>query len=276
MSDKKLAIGLLFFWILATSITVVMLLLGQITTVDTVPLFGWESTLTYLVMWILVPIVGSILAVVIVPRILAPFFMFLKKILNRGYHDGYVDVEMDPLRGKKLGPRLVYVYLLIVSLSVIFGSIFDPLQFIPISSSGTDPQYNLAFIWCMVGIAAPLAASLWTVGWVMEDASLIHYKIPSREKGELFEIEPVYKTYSSYLKGFASISTVLSLVVIFNYHLGGGSLFNALSAFLVPFNGVLSIIPAYFLYTMMGQKWLRKNKRKIKYLSEDDLNLYEE
>lgn len=276
MSDKKLAIALLIFAIIDYAIIITMLLLGQVTTVDTVPLFGWESTMTYLVIWILVPVVSGILGVLIVPRILAPFFMFLKKILNLGYHDGYVDVEVKPLRGKKMGPRLIYLYLLIVALSVIFGSIFEPLQFIPISSTAIDPQYDLVFIWCMVGIAAPLAASLWAVGWAMEDASLIHYKIPSREAGDLFEIEPIYKTYSSYLRGFASISTLLSLVVIFNFYLDGGNLFSAASAFLIPFNGMLSTIPAYFLYAMIGQKWLRKNKRKIRYLSEDDLNLYEE
>ncbi|MBN2230867.1 MAG: hypothetical protein JW779_14865 [Candidatus Thorarchaeota archaeon] len=276
MPRKTLATILLLFSFVAAFIVIVELFSGFIIRIDTVPIFGWVSTVTYMIFWIVIPMIGSILVILIVPRILTPLFMLIKKSLNRGYNDGYIDIEMNPLRGKKIGTRLLYLYLLIVALSVIFSSLFDPLEFLPVGTTGFDLRYHIAFIWCMMSIATPIAVSLWSVSWAMEDASLIHYKIPSKEEGELYEIEPVYKTYSSYLKGFAGLSTLFSLVVIFNYLMDVNQVFSAISVFLVPFNGALNAIPAYFIYAMIGSKWLRKNKRGVKYLSESDLDLYTE
>ncbi|MFW9921517.1 MAG: hypothetical protein ACFFED_18095, partial [Candidatus Thorarchaeota archaeon] len=244
----------------------------------TVPLLGWSVSMTYLVFWVVIPLAGSILSILLVPRILAPLFMVIKKALNRGYSDGYVDIDVSSMGGKKMLMRMIYVYLLIIALVTTVGSLFDATQFLPTGGfpSPIDPQYNISFIFCMTGITAPLAVALWSVGWAMEDASLIHYKLPAKEKGELYEIEPVYKTYSSYLKGFAGFSTILSLFVIFNYFMGISRPEDAISVFLVPFHGMLVIIPAYFIFVVIGSKWLRKSKREVKHLTENDLNLYVE
>ncbi len=277
MAKKILAIILLLISLAEIAIVSIGLMMGFIGPSGDVPLLGWCASMTYLVLWVVVPLVGSILAILSVPRILAPLWIYIKKLLNSGYNDGYVDIEISSFGGKKMFMRLVYVYLLITALFATIGSFFDPTQFLTTGpSSPIEPIYNISFIFCMTGIAAPIAVALWAASWAMEDASLIHYKLPAKEQGELYEIEPVYKTYSSYLKGFAGFSTVLSLVVIFNYFIGlpGDRLVDAVSVFLVPFHGMLVIIPAYFIFTMIGSKWLRKNKREIKHLTENDLDLY--
>ena len=87
--------------------------------------------MTYLVLWVVVPLVGSILASLILPRIIAPLWILIKKLLNRGYSDGYVDIEVASFGGKKMFMRLIYVYLLITALFATVGSFFDASQFLP-------------------------------------------------------------------------------------------------------------------------------------------------
>ncbi len=280
MTKKIPAFLLLILALAEIALVSVGLFSGWISHGGIVPILDWETSLAYPVLWVLVPLVGSILAVLLIPRILTPIFMAVKKLIRRGYQDGYVPIEVSGLKTSRLIMRLVYTYLLIVGLFITLMTFVDPELFLPaniysdIANAGLDPHYHISYIFCLSGIAAPIAVALWSVGWALEDAALLHYKLPSKDAGELYEIEPVYRSYSSYLKGFAGFSTVLSLMVIFNAFMSVGWGFDAISVFLVPFHAVLVTVPAYFLFTMIGSKWLRKNKRPIKQMEESDLDLY--
>jgi hypothetical protein len=278
MTSKIPAIIILLIALVETAVVIVGLTTLGFGPPGTVPMLDWGSDMTYLLLWVLVPLIGSILAAVVVPRVLTPLFLVVKKIIRPGYHDGYVPMEVSSFGGRKMVMRLIYVYLLIVGLLTTLISLIDPQPFLPpdVYTSGIAPQYNISFIFCIAGLAAPISVALWSVGWALEDAALIHYKLPPKDSGKLYEIEPVSRSYSSYLKGFASFSTVLSLLVIFNYFIGISMPFDAVSVYLVPFHAMLATVPSYFLFGKMGSKWLRKNKRAVKQLEESDLDLYAE
>lgn len=256
------------------------LLFGNLTHTGIVPILDWESSLAYFVFWVLVPVAGSIIAVLVTPRILTPLFMVVKKILRRGYRDGYVQIESSGLRSTTLLMRMIYTYLLIIGLFTTLMTILDPQAFLPtdIYSNtivlGLDPHYHISYIFCLAGIAAPIAVALWSVGWALEDAALLHFRLPSKDANELYEIEPVYRSYSSYLKGFAGFSTILSLLIIFNSFMNIGWTFDAISVFLVPLHSMIVTVPAYYLFTLIGSKWLRKNKRVIKQMEAHDILSY--
>lgn len=278
MTNKIPSILILLISLAELSFVALGLYGGTMAPSGTVPILNWDSSMTYLIFWVGIPLFGSIIAVLLIPRILTPLFMRIKKLLRRGYSDGYVDTEISPLNGGKMIMRLVYIYLLVIGLLTTLSSFLDPLQFLPTGGppSPIDPLYDISFIFCIAGIAAPISVALWSVGWTLEDAGLLHYNLPSKDSGKLYEIEPVFRSYTSYLKGFASFSTVFSLIVIYNYFLNAGYFFDAISVFLVPFHAMLITVPAYFLFSAIGSKWLRKNKRVLKQLEDTDISLYAE
>ncbi|MBD3404827.1 MAG: hypothetical protein GF411_01670 [Candidatus Lokiarchaeota archaeon] len=275
MTKNIPAMILLFIAIAELALVTVGLSSGGLSPSGIVPILNLDSSITYLIFWIAIPLGGSILAVLIVPRILTPLFMFVKKFLRRGYEDGYVPLEVSGLKTNRMIMRLIYVYLLVVGLLNTLLNLFDPEIFLTndMLTSGINPLYNISYIFCIAGIATPITVALWSVGWALEDAGLIHYKLPAKTSGELYEIEPVYRSYSSYLKGFAGFSTILSLFVMYDYFTSIGLDFDAISVFLIPFHAMLIVIPAYVLFSVFGSKWLRKDKPALKQLETDDLEL---
>ncbi len=280
MTNKIPAILILLIAIVEIAIVVIGLSNGAIAPGGTVPVLNMDSSMTYIIFWVAFPIAGSILAILLIPRILTPVFMLVKKLLSRGFNDGYVDIPSSGFGGRKMFMRLIYVYLFIVGLLTTLMGIFDSQTFLAVDvyadqlAHFLDPSYHISYLFCLTGIAVPLSVALWSVGWALEDAGLLQYKLPPKEENKLYEIEPVYKSYSSYLKGFAGFSAILALVVIFNHFMAIGKAVDAVSAFLVPLHGIFVMIPAYFLFAILGSNWLRKNKRVIKQLEEGDLNLY--
>ncbi|TXT55714.1 MAG: membrane protein of unknown function [Candidatus Thorarchaeota archaeon] len=275
MTKNIPAIILLFIAIAELSLVTVGLSSGSLAPAGIVPIFNLDSSITYLIFWIAIPLGGSILAVLIFPRILTPLFMIIKKVLRRGYNDGYVPMNISGFSTTRMIMRLVYVYLLVVGLLTTLLNLFDPQLFLTndVFTSGINPLYNISYIFCIAGIATPITVALWSVGWALEDAGLIHYKLPPKESGQLYEIEPVYRSYSSYLKGFAGFSTILSLFVMYDYFMSVGLDFDAISVFLIPFHAMLVVIPAYVLFSAIGSNWLRKNKPALKQLEENEVEL---
>ncbi|MBD3340324.1 MAG: hypothetical protein GF353_14515 [Candidatus Lokiarchaeota archaeon] len=80
--------------------------------------------------------------------------------------------------------------------------------------SGVPAIYTNSVLISLISLTLPFVIGLWSIGWALEDSGLMHYKFDNRPGKPLYEIEPVYQNYSSYLRGYAGVSSVLFLVQV--------------------------------------------------------------
>ncbi len=120
----------------------------------------------------------------------------------------------------------------------------------------------------------PIVIGLWSVGWVMDDAGLIHYKLPGRDSKKHFEIEPTHLKYTVGLKTFAGVSAFLFFLSSASYYYINTPE-NFSNLFFVSITGIETIfqaIPAYLIYWNVLRprttKYLTRNLKEIERITE--------
>ena len=123
----------------------------------------------------------------------------------------------------------------------------------------------------------PLVVGLWSVGWTMEDAGLMHFKLPKEEKKVLYEIEPVHLKYNGLIKGYAGITAILYLVSAINFY-ATYDLIPLMNQ--VIFGVVIStflFVPGYVIYLKLAgtlyTKMFRKGKKQAQQMTEKNFPL---
>ena len=185
-----------------------------------IPIFGLQIPYHFLLLVFGIPMVGSIITAFLMPRLFAPIFLKGKRVRLSGYKDAYLPVTQNRLSIKQWFGRASLVSLLILGFIAAIVNIIDPLLFMTqveynefIIETGL-PQLAPPVIITLTGLIAPIAFGLFAISWIMEDAGLIHYSIPPEDEDKLYKVEPVHDSYSSYLKGYSGVSSLIFLISV--------------------------------------------------------------
>jgi hypothetical protein len=122
----------------------------------------------------------------------------------------------------------------------------------------------------------PFVNGLWSIGWVMEDAGLMHYKFEKEERNRLYEIEPVYRNYSYYLKGYAGISSILFLynvIIAWIQVTSESRIADIIASIFLPAIAILLSIPSYIIYgKFVNKKFLiHQDLKQLQILDESQI-----
>ncbi|MFW9982513.1 MAG: hypothetical protein ACFFE3_11420 [Candidatus Thorarchaeota archaeon] len=241
-----------------------------------VPFTGMRAAVTYIIFWLVWPIVGGMVLAVIMPRILGPIFIRLKGAIWRDYENAYVDIQ-PPLTQKRILRRALYLGLLTMGIVSLLVYILPPELFIPPGDvSPPISIFHLASVSTIAGLVVPIAIAMWSVSWSFHDASLVHYKMPDIGKEELYEIEPVYLRYDTLLKGYAGLSSILFIVNLLLYQFVDQQALMVIVVLYVFMHMTLLTLPSLYVHSRMNHLWLRKNLPKARRLTKSDIRILEE
>lgn len=248
-----------------------------------IPITGL-TTVPHFILFGLWGILGSILFVFLFPRIFCPVFLKIKNKVRWRYDDAYINIKPRPFLKIKLLKRAIYLFLLALGLLAFILPMIDPNQWLPANYGvsyyegelGIPARYVLTLLGSIVLLITPFVVGLWSVAWVMEDAGLMHYKFDERKGRELYEIEPIHINYSSYLKGYAGISSIFFLIQVITAWAAVSveqRISDVIGSALLPLNILVIALPAYFIYAKYGikAKFLKKDLRELRKLSEEDI-----
>ncbi len=275
-SEQRSFYILLCITIIGTFVTVIYASINP--NFDIIPLFNLPTVYHFYLLSFVVPIVGCIITAVILPRIIAPIFLRLKKLTMSKYIDAYVEITPQPLSLRKWIGRTLLTTLLLLGLIAVVVQILDPALFMTTELYNELVGYGLAkyappLTISIGGLLVPIAFGMLAAAWAMEDAGLMHYYIPE-EEDRLYEVEPTHMRYTTYLKGYAGLSSLLFIIsIIYQFMVVGGNIENAFVTILLPFFAIIQTIPGYLVYMKMGSQYLKKGLPVIDKIDESNLRL---
>jgi hypothetical protein len=208
-----------------------------------VPWIQLPTSIYFIVMAFIIPIVGGMICVILIPRIVLPLFLKTKGIIWGGFQNGYLETGEDGSNIRRWFSRSLLIALLVIGLIAAIISSIDPYWFITstqyaeFQAEWGYPQFAPPITMSLAGFLSPIALGLWATAWFMEDAGLVHYKFPKDDETGFFEVEPVHVRFSSYVKGYAGVSSLIFIVTIFFLMIN--SWMNALFTLLMPFYAII-------------------------------------
>jgi hypothetical protein len=243
------------------------------------PLFNLPAPYSFLIVAFAIPMIGSIVAAVLMPRIVAPIFLRIKGKVMKNYKNAYINIKPDPLQLRRWLGRAFLTALLILGLMSILVNVINPYQFMNQQQYdmfqeqlGGFVQLSTPIVFALAGLIAPIAFGLWSASWAMEDAGLMHYDIPKSGDTRLYEIEPVYRRYSNYLKGYAGLASLLFMTwVVFLLWSVNIPVLAVIFTLLIPVFSILQTIPGYFVYARLSTSFLTSKLSEINKVSVLDL-----
>ena len=199
----------------------------------------------------------------------------IKQPITGQFNNAYIESGQNTYSLKLWLKRATYTALLCLGLISAIIEAFDPALFMSednLTNLGEFALYSPPVTVALASLILPFALGLWATSWFLEDAGLIHYKVPPEGESGFYEIEPIHSRFNGYIKGFSGISSVIFLGVIF---LQISSLVNewenALFTLLVPFFTIVQMVPAYLIYLKMNKTSLRRDIPKAANLREHDI-----
>lgn len=248
---------------------------------DIMPLLGLPN---YVAMPILALIgIGvSIIAVFIFPRIFAKGFLLIKSKFLYRYKNAYIESKADAFQKRKVIMRSIYLFLLMLGLLSFILPWMEDYAGVFMESPeyyegiGVPVIYVLSLLMPMVFFLLPIVVGLWSISWAMEDAGLMHYKFDERPGRELYEIEPIHIKYTSFLKGYAGISSIFFLInatVAWSSVTSESRTTDIVMTILIPAVTILLALPAYIIYAkyVNVNKLMRAEYPELKEISEEEI-----
>ncbi len=248
---------------------------------NAIPLFGLSHQLNNLVIYIVIPLIGGTIFLIIFTFIITPLFLRLKRQIWRNYKDAYIDIGEEPFYFKKFLKRGIFMILLnigiigvIYNLDILDYRLFaSPENVKWATESGFPLKYENNVLIGLMSLIAPFVIGIWSVGWAMDDAALIHYRLPKGDSGKLFEIEPIHYRYNSLIKGYAGISALVFYIgVIIYYIVYGMPIYFIFILSIAALTILASTIPVYLIYWKLCRprliKKLRKNLIEVERITE--------
>ena len=290
MSEKK-KLNKFFIGLLIAFIIVYFFMSIRLITADrksgVIPISGLPEVYHMMLFFMIFPLILTIVAVIVFPRVFAPLLLKGKRIIFRRYNDAYIDSDPDVLLPKIFIKRAIYIFLLTLGILAIIVPFMSnevaKLFLLPKNAEYYEEEgLNLRFVLPVLfaitfTFILPIVMGLWSIGWSLEDSGLIHYsglKGQRERLDKLFEIEPTHLRYNSYLKGYAGISSIIFLVSLSVYFSGfEGRAEDALFVILTPLMTIFISVPAYIFYNLTKGKfgYLRKKLPEAKRIAEADL-----
>jgi len=295
MTERKKLVKILIIYIIGFVIFNIIMIL-QILSVERqpgiVPISGLTEELHMLVFFFILPPLLSIAAVLIFPRIFPALLLKSKKIVYKRYKDAFIETDLNAFTSKKVVIRLIYIFLLTLGfLAIVLPLMSQGVARMFINtgtvefyeSEGLDLRFVLPVLMTITfAFIFPIVIGLWSVGWALADAGLVHYSGLEGQKeryDKLFEIEPTHMKYNNYLKGYAGISSVvflISLAIYFAGFQGRGS--DVTTVILIPAISIFYSILPYVVYGLDKGKFqnLRKDLPEAKRIAEADFIIKKE
>ncbi len=242
---------------------------------DLVPLLGLHYSIHDLIFTVLWPIFGTILLLLCFSRIISHLYLKYKAFTMRKYENTYVQIQDNyRLSSKKLMSRVLYVVLMSFGMIrfLISLNLYSPEI---IASNWQSFYHDLPDKYLLFNsplLVLPIIVAISSIGWILEDIGLMHYKYDGKKN--FFEFEPIHYRYNSFLKGFAGISTIF---FIFSYIIEGLLLpYNSISYInqylifnlMMGFLSAAAMLPGYFIYNRLNKDHLIKNLQKLTDLFE--------
>jgi hypothetical protein len=242
-----------------------------------VPLTRLNSAITYILLWLVWPVLGGIFLVLVMPRILGPLFLKIKGVVWRDYKNAYVDLPQPAVTQRRVIRRAIYLGLLSMGIVSILIYIIPPSLLIS-PGEVDDPisVFHMASIASIAGFVVPISIAVWSTGWSYRDASLVHYKIPDDGVDDLYEIEPIYLRFDSFLKGYAGFSSILFIINLVIVQFTTQDFAMALLVLYVFMHVSLLTLPAIYVHSRMNHMWLRKNLPKARRFTKSSVQILEE
>lgn len=242
---------------------------------DLVPLLGLHYSIHDLIFTVLWPIFGTILLLLCFSRIISHLYLKYKAFTMRKYENTYIQIQDNyRLSSKKLMSRVLYVVLMSFGMIrfLISLNLYSPEIIASIWQSSYPELLDKYLLFNSPLLVLPIIVAISSIGWVLEDIGLMHYKYDGKKN--FFEFEPIHYRYNSFLKGFAGISTfffIFSLIVesllLPPYSIGyimQYFMFNLMMGFL----SAATMLPGYFIYNRLNKDHLKKNLRELTDLFE--------
>jgi len=251
---------------------------------ETIPLFNLNTKIHFLLIMIIFPLVVSLISVVVFSLFFSYLFLKFKNVVSPKYENAYINIEDSKFNLKKFMIRAIYFYLLCLGASSTFLSVFDlsqiisPERVVEYAAVGIPLEYTYNAFLGSIFLIFPILIGLWAIGWALEDAGLMHYRLPQGNEKLLYKIEPVFSKFNPIVKGFAGIGAIYYLIKVSIYLLINPS-YHIDEIMLVVFS-VLPIIgamiPAYLVYIIFSHKIinkvLRRNLKELRILNKNDLS----
>lgn len=240
---------------------------------DKTPFFGLEEGYVQAIVF-LWAILGSMMFAIICPRIFSLLYIKVKVLTLRNYENGFIETEKPEFSLKKYLWRATYATLLSIGLMLVLTEVgLIDLDIFRAIGEEYDP-YSMGDFQISIAIFFPIAVALFSIGWAIEDAGLIHYNLPDDQTNRLFEIEPIHVRYNSYIKGYAGISSLFYYISFVSYFivfspeslLGGG-----VGILLVLFGYWAYLFPTYLIYLKISKNFLKKNLIQYEGMTKRDL-----
>jgi len=248
---------------------------------DPMVLTGLPNNISKLVLMFIFPFFGSVISVILFPRIIIPLYLKAKRGVMKDYKNIYIKVEKEDLSIPKLLKRALYVALLSLGLGMMLinSNIFHPRmlmtesQYLRMIEEGENIVYYIGTLIGLPMVIYPIIIGLWAVGWTLEDTGVMHYNIKKKKSNSLFEIEPVHNRYNGMLKSFAGISVIIVLVSAYAYYSTLAEP-DIASISQVIFSIPMLMVPAflsYIVYWKIGKDYTIKNLKEIRRINEEEL-----
>jgi len=260
-------------------------IMGSLVNAEIVPIFGLPNGVHMILFMLIWPISGCILLVILFSYIFSRLYVKAKGLISPAFITGYIEIQNPEFSIKQFVQRALFCFLLSIGFFMILegSGVLDLNLFLTEGSKQTAElqnipvRYNINVFIVLILDFLPLAAAILSIGWALEDAGLIHYKLPSEESNKLFEIEPVNVRYNSYIKGYAGISSILFyisavyyLVTQSNVTMDFMGILGLWVYFGLYFLVVVVLLPTYLLYLRIGKNFLRKNIPKRQKITQQN------
>lgn len=252
-----------------------------------VPLTGLPEDVHLILFFLMLGPIGSIITAYLFPKIFVPLFLKSKSLIFRKYEDAYVENTNVAASARVYIKRAIYCLLLTLGIlafivpniresAVLFMGQNTYEEFVDL---GIYPAYSMMILTTLVGILLPIVVGVWSIGWALEDAGLMHYRIEDERKGkEAYEIEPIHVKYNSFIRGYAGISSILFIIQVAAafysvYEIAPYRAADVIGVVFMPLSVLVFILPAYLLYIKKGinAENLRKDLAQIKQITKKDL-----
>jgi hypothetical protein len=234
--------------------------------------------LSYYYIW---PILGTLVCILVFPRIFSPLFLRIKPVFSRGFRNAYLDIDSTPFNLWKFMLRGFSIFLFclgvgasLITLWLYNNAILDAvIGLIPILYSAEGGIVSSLGFFEVYFVILPIIVGILAVGWAFEDAGVIHYKLQNKVTTEFFEIQPIHLKYRDLILGYASLSSVFYFArAIYYYWITNPSLwYEPLLIFIFGFMITLLMIPAYIIYGLVGTRFLRKKLDEVQPIGEAQL-----
>lgn len=249
---------------------------------ETIPISGLYAG-AHMFLVVLWAVLGSIVLAIICSRFLSVLFIKSKHLVLAKYEDGYIKTEKTEFSFKKFASRGVFCFLFTLGILIVLldGFNIKPSLYVTeftykrAERTGVPLEYEINFMMSFLFLILPISVGIFSIGWAIEDAGLIHYYLPNEETNELFEIEPIFVRYNSYIKGYAGLTSIffyVSLIYFFaTRDLAMENILASLILFMVMIVFIWSLMfPAYMIYLKRSKDYMRKNLQEHPRITKSD------